>query len=169
MNIVGNLRLRLDLDWKSELIAAIPIVAEQVAAALEKWTLSPRQPSLTEPRRPANVEPLDRSALDNLRKEGATPGLLKNAAELFLREARIGLERLKDAIRIEDAALVGRRVHTMKGSAGQLGALGMVAICADVEARAVAGDFSSTPTRVRQLDQRSGRVRPAWLAISMAA
>jgi two-component system sensor histidine kinase/response regulator len=147
-----------------------PIIAEQLAAALERWTFPPRQPSLTEPHRPASAEPLDRSALDNLRKlEDATPGLLKNVAELFLRDAPIGLERLKDAIRIEDAALVGRLAHMMKGSAGNLGARGMAAICADVEAHAAVGDFSSTPTRVHQLDQEFGRVRSALLAISMAA
>jgi signal transduction histidine kinase/DNA-binding response OmpR family regulator len=147
-----------------------PIIPEQLAAALERWTSAPRQPSLTERERPANDDPLDQTALGNLRKlEDATPGLLKNVAELFLRDAPIGLERLKDAVRTEDAELVGRLAHMMKGSAGNLGARGMAAICAKVEADAAAGDFGFVPTRVQELDQEFDRVRSALLAISMAA
>jgi HPt (histidine-containing phosphotransfer) domain-containing protein len=147
-----------------------PIIAEQLAAALERWTSPPRQPSLAERDRPANDEPLDQTALGNLRKlEDTTPGLLKNVTELFLRDAPIGLERLKDAVRIEDPELLGRLAHMMKGSAGNIGARGMAAICAKVEADAAAGDFGSAPTRVYELDQEFDRVRSALLAISMAA
>jgi signal transduction histidine kinase/CheY-like chemotaxis protein/HPt (histidine-containing phosphotransfer) domain-containing protein len=147
-----------------------PIIAEQLAAVLERWTSPPRQASLTERDRPANDEPLDQTALGNLRKlEDTTPGLLKNVAELFLRDAPIGLERLKDAVRVEDAELIGRLAHMMKGSAGNLGARGMAAICAKVEADAAAGDFGSAPSRVYELDQEFDRVRSALLAISMAA
>ena len=101
--------------------------------------------------------------------ETTSPGLFKNVAELFLKDTPIGLERLKDAVGAKDAALVGRLAHTMKGSAGNLGARGMAAICAEVEAHAAVGDFNSAPTRVCELDQEFDRVRSALIAISKAA
>jgi len=148
-----------------------PINADELASVLERWTAASRaQPALAELEHPPNAEPLDQVALGNLRKlEEATPGLLKKVAELFLRDTPIGLERLKDAVRSEDAATLGRLAHTIKGSAGNMGARGMAAICAEVEAHAAAGDFKSAPTRVYELDQEFGRVRSALIAISKAA
>jgi HPt (histidine-containing phosphotransfer) domain-containing protein len=98
-----------------------------------------------------------------------TPGLLKNVAELFLKDTPIGLERLRDAVGAKDAALVSRLAHMMKGTAGNLGARGMAAICAEVEAHAAVGDIKSAPTRVYELNQEFDRVRSALIAISKAA
>jgi len=167
--------LTADADARAKSLAAgmndyvsKPINADELAAVLERWTSSAAPPPPAEPApKPA---PLDHEALGKLRKlEAATPGLLKNVAELFLKDTPIGLERLRDAVRNEDAALLGRLAHTIKGSAGNLGARGMAAICAEVEAHAKAGDLKSAPTRVRELDQEFDRVRSALLAIAMAA
>ena len=73
-----------------------PINADELDAVLERWTSIPRQQPVEE-LDPA--EPLDHTALGNLRKlELTTPGLLKNVAELFLKDTPIGLERLRDAV-----------------------------------------------------------------------
>ena len=147
-----------------------PINADELDAVLERWTSTPRQQPLEELDPSPNAEPLDHRALGNLRKlEITTPGLLKNVAELFLKDTPIGLERLRDAVGAKDAALVSRLAHTMKGTAGNLGARGMAAICADVEAHAAVGDIKSAPTRVYELDQEFDRVRSALIAISKAA
>jgi len=79
------------------------------------------------------------------------------------------LEDLRTALRDEDAASLARLAHAMKGSASNLGAQGLAAICADVEAFAVKGDFGAAPIRVRDLGQEFDRVRSALITISMAA
>jgi CheY-like chemotaxis protein len=147
-----------------------PINADELDAVLERWTSTPRQQPLEELDPSPSAEPLDHTALGNLRKlEMTTPGLLKNVAELFLKDTPIGLERLRDAVGAKDAALVSRLAHMMKGTAGNLGARGMAAICAEVEAHAAVGDINSAPTRVCELDQEFDRVRSALIAISKAA
>ncbi len=148
-----------------------PINADELAAVLEKWTSASRLRPIAEfDPPPPSREPLDAAALGNLRElETTTPGLLKNITKLFLEETPKGLERLKVAVSAEDAALSARLAHAMKGSAGNLGARGMAAICAEVEAHAKAGDFESAPNRVRELDREFDRVRSALHALALAA
>lgn len=147
-----------------------PINPEELAAALERWV--PAAP-LNRPREPEaepKEGPLDRSVLDRLRKlEKTTPGLLKNVTDLFLQDTPPRLEDLRDAILKADAARLARLAHAMKGSAANLGATGMAAICAEVEARAEVGDLEAAPARVSDLDREFDRVRAALVATSLAA
>jgi HPt (histidine-containing phosphotransfer) domain-containing protein len=81
----------------------------------------------------------------------------------------VRLEGLRNALREEDAVSLARLAHAMKGSAANLGARGMAAICADVEACAAEGDLKAAPVRVGALDQEFDRVRSALVTIAMAA
>ena len=99
-----------------------PINADELDAVLERWTSIPRQQPVEELDPSPSAEPLDHTALGNLRKlEMTTPGLLKNVAELFLKDTPIGLERLRDAVGAKDAALVESLGSYDERNRGQFG------------------------------------------------
>ncbi|MGA2794467.1 MAG: response regulator [Roseiarcus sp.] len=147
-----------------------PINPEELATALERWVpITPRHRTGA-PDVEASDDPLDRSVLDKLRGlEKTTPGLLKNVADLFLKDTPPRLEDLRDAMLREDASRLARLAHAMKGSAANLGARGMAAICSEVQARAEAGDLEAAPARVSDLGDEFERVRAALLSYSLAA
>jgi two-component system, sensor histidine kinase and response regulator len=147
-----------------------PINPDELATALERWAPVGSAPRAKNAGPQAIDGPLDPTVIENLRKlEVATPGLLRNVAELFVRDTPVRLEGLRNALREEDAVSLARLAHAMKGSAANLGARGMAAICADVEACAAEGDLKAAPVRVGALDQEFDRVRSALVTIAMAA
>jgi CheY-like chemotaxis protein/HPt (histidine-containing phosphotransfer) domain-containing protein len=155
-----------------------PINPEELAAALERWApVAPRPRAIeAEAQSPAPAPeqaqdaPLDQSVLDKLRRlERTSPGLLKNVADLFLTDTPPRLADLRDAMLRQDAARLAKLAHAMKGSAANLGARGMAAICADVQARAEAGDLDAAPARVCDLGDEFERVRAALLGNALAA
>ncbi len=147
-----------------------PINPEELATALERWVPVVPQHRPSGPEAKASEGPLDHAVLDRLRSlEKTTPGLLKNVAGLFLQDMPPRLEDLRDAMLKDDAARLARLAHAMKSSAANLGARGMAAICADVEAQAEAGNLASAPARVSDLGDEFERVRAALLDHSLAA
>ncbi len=155
-----------------------PINPEELAAALERWAPVAPRPRASEaeaqPQAPAQTQtqdaPLDQLVLDKLRRlEKTSPGLLRNVADLFLQDTPPRLADLRDAMLRQDAARLARLAHAMKGSAANLGARGMAAICADVQARAEAGDLDAAPARVCDLGDEFERVRTALLGNDLAA
>jgi signal transduction histidine kinase/DNA-binding response OmpR family regulator/HPt (histidine-containing phosphotransfer) domain-containing protein len=147
-----------------------PINPDELATALERWTPAARpvRPK-TADRQPVE-EPLDPVVIDNLRKlEKTTPGLIRNVANIFVRDMPDKLEALRAALREEDSAALARLAHAMKGSAANLGAHGIAAICAEVEVCAANSEFEGAPHRVSALDREFDRVRSALAKLSMAA
>jgi CheY-like chemotaxis protein len=147
-----------------------PINPEELATSLERWVPSAPLHRPSGPEAQASEGPLDRSVLDKLRKlEKTRPGLLKNVMDLFLLDTPPRLEDIRDAMFKKDAARLARLAHALQGSAASLGARGMAAICAEVEARAEAGDLETAPARVSDLEHEFERVRDALRTPSIAA
>ncbi|HZE97439.1 MAG TPA: Hpt domain-containing protein [Planctomycetota bacterium] len=61
------------------------------------------------------------------------PSFLVELIDIFLKEADGHLEKLRAAFASKDEALFTRSAHTLKGSCGNLGALAMSRICADLQ------------------------------------
>jgi signal transduction histidine kinase/HPt (histidine-containing phosphotransfer) domain-containing protein/ActR/RegA family two-component response regulator len=99
-----------------------------------------------------NDNPIDSAVLDRLRLlQGGKTDLTDKLAELFVRDTGQRLEELGDAVRRVDAPTVARLAHAIKGSAANLGAQFVVQICSDLETCAEAGDLSTAPARLDEL------------------
>ncbi|MGO9755248.1 MAG: response regulator [Roseiarcus sp.] len=147
-----------------------PINPEELATVLERWVPVTQRRRAEERQVETGDDPLDRAVLDRLRGlEKTTPGLLKNVADLFLKDTPPRLADLSDATLGEDAARLARLAHAMKGSAANLGARRMAAICSEVQARAEAGDLEAARARLSDLGDEFERIRAALVNNLMAA
>jgi two-component system sensor histidine kinase/response regulator len=114
------------------------------------------------------TDPLDRSALEGLRELGGTE-LLAELTGLFLEDVPPQLEALGGAIESGDAASVKRTAHTLKGSSGNMGALRMSAICAELEDAGRSGELEEAATLAKRLEAEFGRVRTALVSETEAS
>ena len=106
------------------------------------------------------TDPLDQSVLEGLRELGDQE-LLAELAELFLEDVPTQLEALQEAIAGCNALSVEQVAHTLKGSCGNMGALRMVTICAELEETARSGDLATAPVLATRLKAELRRVRVA--------
>jgi HPt (histidine-containing phosphotransfer) domain-containing protein len=95
-----------------------------------------------------------------LQEEGE-PDILSELAVLFLEDAPPRLEALRQAIEGGDASSLERVAHTLKGSCGNMGALRMSTICAELQDIGHSGELVSAPVLMERLEAEFGRVRPA--------
>ena len=147
-----------------------PVRPEELQAALQRWVSEPdgEAPAAEETTDgvapPAGApDPLDRSVLTILRELGDQE-LLAELAELYLEQAPAQLEALGEAIEGSDAASVGRVAHALKGSSANMGASGMVTICAGLEDAGRSGELERALVLLERLEAEFGRVRPALQA-----
>ena len=87
-------------------------------------------------------EVLDHSVIEGLRelREPDQPDPLQELIELFFRDAMQRLTQMDTAAAAGEAAALGAAAHTLKGSAGNLGAKRLSAFCATLEKLAKAGE-----------------------------
>jgi CheY-like chemotaxis protein len=130
-----------------------PLHLATLETALQRAALQ-LQPS---PREEASTAAgvLDQAVIAGLRelREPNQPDPLKELIELFLRDARPRLEKLEQALAARDAAGLAAVAHTLKGSASNLGARHLAALCATVEKHGKAGDLTEAANIL--LDVRS--------------
>ena len=147
-----------------------PIKPEELGAALERWVLAP-----AEPQRETSVArsgdgaaagegPLDRSVLAGLRElqEEGEPDILEELMGIFLAEATTQLAALREGARAGDASSVEGVAHALKGSSGNMGAVGMAALCQEIEEAGRSGNLADAPGLVSRLGEEFGRVRAAF-------
>ncbi len=150
-----------------------PVKPEKLEAALERWV-----PQESELQREASAlqsedgtieqvaeeDPLDRSVLAGLRglQEEGEPDILGELIELFLTDVPPQLIALREAAQSGDARSVERIAHTLKGSCGNMGAVRMGAICAELEEMGRSGNLTTASGLVSRLEEELGRVRAAF-------
>jgi HPt (histidine-containing phosphotransfer) domain-containing protein len=112
---------------------------------------------------PIRAEPVgDPAALERLTRWGGD-ALRTQMVEMFLARAPDQVAAALEAARRGDAEGVRGVAHTLKSSAGQLGAVSVQRLCRDAERRAEAGEGSSLVPLVHALEAELGRYRD-WLA-----
>jgi HPt (histidine-containing phosphotransfer) domain-containing protein len=150
-----------------------PVKPEKLEAVLERWV-----PQESELRREASAsqsedgtieqvaeeDPLDRSVLAGLRglQEEGEPDILGELIGLFLTDAPPQLVALREAARAGDASSVEQVAHALKGSSGNMGAVRMGAICAELEEMGRSEKLAAAPVGVSRLEEELGRVRAAF-------
>lgn len=109
------------------------------------------------------VPPLDAHVIGELRalQDGGSPGLLAELIDLFLKQGEEKLAELRQALGSRNSAVLGRIAHTLKGSAGSLGAMHLSGLCRALET-ALRGDaWPETELRVSEVEAEFARVRTA--------
>ncbi len=146
-----------------------PICRNALIGILEKWLPGGGEHEVAE-KREAPV------ALNVPRKDAAAPSSAWNRAFLlrlldgdeeltdriageFLEDARTEMEGLFEALAAGDADLVERRAHTLKGSAGSVGAESLRDAAFAIESAARADDPSGTADLAKTLEREFERIR----------
>lgn len=103
---------------------------------------------------------LDPSVLDALRSltPPGEPDVLSEVLNLCLAEVPPRLERLRNAWAAGDIQAVHRVAHSLKGSAGNIGANALFAACRDLDDRSRAGDAAAIPSLIETVAAEYGRV-----------
>jgi two-component system, sensor histidine kinase and response regulator len=116
------------------------------------------RPPSPAPPAPEDEQTLDTQVLDRLRslQGGGGPSLLAELVELFSQDAPAHLAGLKEALARGDHRAAERAAHTLKGSAGNLGAARLAAICHATEA-AVSSPGGVAPELVAELEAEFAR------------
>lgn len=101
---------------------------------------------------------INRATLDDIRKLGGAK-LLAELIDLFLGESTPQVALLRKALERRDATELERAVHKLKGSSGNLGAMAMSALCADLQVRAKASDWPAAEPLVAKIEREYVTVR----------
>jgi HPt (histidine-containing phosphotransfer) domain-containing protein len=126
----------------------------------------PAMPSVSST--PPPGAPIDPAVLGKLRRmqSAGGPDVVVEVIDLFLGMAPGRLDALRTAAEAGDAAELGRLAHTLKGSAAQVGAMGLWRLCLRIEeiaavAREPGGELGNPASLLRLLAAEMERVRVA--------
>jgi PAS domain S-box-containing protein len=120
-----------------------PFRVETLRQIIQRW-LTPgaagSAPELPSPWPPPSAASVDPEALERIRALGRAAGrdLLRQMVETF--SSRPHLEELREAIAAGDRKALELRAHSLKGSAGTLGAQRLADLCSELEHSAGGGD-----------------------------
>jgi len=76
---------------------------------------------------------------------------LLSLIEVFIQDTTLHLDTLRPAVAADDAAALERTAHTLKSSSANVGALGMAALCRELQILGRAGSTAAAPAVVEQL------------------
>jgi len=138
---------------------AKPITTESLAAVFERWC-RPGIRAAAYQAMPAEGSTIDPLVFDGLRvlSDEDDPGFLTRLIGHFLLDTPARLAMLGAACRKGRAEEVQRIAHSVKGSASNLGALGLARLCDKVSAEA-ARELSAVPGLLGELELEFQRVR----------
>lgn len=106
---------------------------------------------------------LDPDVIENLRQltPPGEPDVLKELLTLFLEDVPARIEKLRAAWQAGDAVAVQRAAHSIKGSAGNIGATELYGVCSRLDTQGRSGDLAPLPPMVASLDAEFARVTAA--------
>lgn len=105
----------------------------------------------------AVLDPIVIESLRQLTPPGE-PDVLKEVLQLFLDDVPGRIERLRTACQTGNAVELHRAAHSLKGSAGNIGARDLLAVCRQLDELGKSGDVSGAQSLVASLDAEYSRV-----------
>ncbi len=162
-----------------------PMSGDELDRLLHRWAPLPGSPlrlpalDVAPDSAPSSVAPsrrgaaivrapaVDLSALEKLRdmRQGDSD-LVLEVIELFLQETPDRLTALRDGLARSDFPLIARVAHTIRGSAGHVGAKALTALCARVEDKARQSTPFNSAFALSSIEEELERVREALVAES---
>ncbi len=131
-----------------------PVRIEELEAVIARWLVraGPAAPLLDVG---ANGASIDLSALARIGDpaQGGDSVFLGELIAIFLRETPLLLETMRSAVAQEDASVLARAAHTLKGSASHFGAVQVQGLCERLEAQAGTGSLTDALAGLDQLDR----------------
>jgi PAS domain S-box-containing protein len=148
-----------------------PVSAEDLQRMLQKWapiatapcdalSLSTSAVSLPAPEPAAPLDAAVFAALQELADDDA-PAFVLALVEEFLRDAMAHLAALCYAAEADDTATLEHAAHTLKSASTSLGALGMAALCQQLQEMGHTGTVAGATELLQQLTDEFTRVRQA--------
>ncbi|MDS4029264.1 MAG: response regulator [Candidatus Contendobacter sp.] len=134
-------------------ISPPPISAEIVAPA------EPAFPTAPDPTPP----PLARSALDQIRalQRPGAPDLLSKIIGLYLESAPKLLQKMREAVAVEDSEALRQAAHSLKSSSANLGAIQLAAACKKLEQEGRERQWVDSAELLRELEIRYQQAQDA--------
>jgi HPt (histidine-containing phosphotransfer) domain-containing protein len=114
----------------------------------------------------APSETLDLGILAGLRELSSpqNPDPLKELVDLFLKDARLRLQKLVLAMAAKDLNALATTAHTLKGSANNLGARRLASLLSNLEIQAKAGNLTDSANILLSVGSEFQEVETALLA-----
>ena len=111
----------------------------------------------------ARTSCLDQAVIAGLRelREPNEPDSLKELAELFMKDARMRIGRLERAVADKDGVAAAATAHTLKGSANNLGARHLAALCGSLERAAKSADLGEAANILLEVKGEFQKVKDA--------
>jgi CheY-like chemotaxis protein len=91
--------------------------------------------------------------------ESGLQDILPQIIETFLETSAQTIRKAKLALAAQDASELYQHVHSLKGSAANLGANRLVNLCGELETRCRSGSLEPAPALLAAIDQELGKVR----------
>lgn len=137
-----------------------PIKVEEVQAVLQKWLVEESQEreeaqtGRTQGNGQHEALPINYSRLQALREftEDEDGSFIQSLFETYFENAVIRIQHMKEAISSQDAAVLGREAHGLKGSSGNLGAELVVLLCKEIEQIGRAGSIQGAQDLLAKLE-----------------
>jgi len=144
-----------------------PVLGQELDRVLARWAPRKEERTLAErPSDPGKTRPARVIDLRMLEELGANDpkGLVREVIELFLLDAPERVAALHDAMARGDMSALACTAHTLKGSAGHLGARALATLCARLEALGRADARESAALALAAVEDELERVREALVA-----
>jgi two-component system sensor histidine kinase/response regulator len=143
-----------------------PVRLEAIASALDLWIgrsgPAPRDGTAPAPPPSERPEALDGAQIEFLRSLDDGDGtLLEEIVQQYLAQAHQGRDEMVRLFEQGDSRGLERCAHTLKGASANVGASGLAAICADLEARGHEGRLESVMALVGHFEAELARVETA--------
>jgi polar amino acid transport system substrate-binding protein len=144
-----------------------PVRAEELRRKLQSWVLTRPETQPAESRPDSPVANQSRFTVP----EHLTELILEDtvtAAELirtFLEDTASSLESLHRAVTAGEADRASRILHSLKGSSSQMGALGLAALCVELEKKVKQGDLDECCVRQPELRAALTALGPSMRAL----
>jgi CheY-like chemotaxis protein len=150
-----------------------PVKREELAALLAKWVKPNPGEETVEAVDPAkseeittgsdSVDPEALQRLKDLHDNEEDTSFLKELIDIFLQNTPLHIAKIKDQVEQNNADMIRKTAHAIKGSSAVLGALHLVTMCTALENAARAGDFETIREVSAGLDDEYSKVNAALL------
>ena len=147
-----------------------PVTADALDAVLRRWiSKAPAPAEAPAPRLRRSSPPIDLGMLRQMRATQGPdePNIVSEVVALFIHDAPVRMQAMRDAAARGDLVLAARTSHTLKGSAGHLGAKTLSTVCTRFEEKVRAGAPFDVTFAVSAIAEELDRVLAA-LAVETA-
>jgi two-component system sensor histidine kinase/response regulator len=111
-----------------------------------------------------DTAPLDTQMVGRLREVG--PDFLREIAAIYLADAPARIAALRDAVQRNDAHAISTAAHAFKSGSGNIGAMAVHDLCAELETMGRHGNLSGVAEKMAALEREYARAEQALRAMA---